>query len=254
MSLEILQQRIRRCKTPLALGLSPRPDTLPEQLIRRFEQLYGSGPMARTEALRYQGTRLLEAAEGLPAVFFRLESYLPYGAAGLDVLANLVSAAAAAEQYVIVDCCTPTPRIWLEALPGARAVTVNPYVGSDCCDVGDDQAVFALIRGANPSAGQVQNLMAGDRYLHQAVAEQMSRHGAGLLVETGFSLDIRELRRQAEQAMLLLTHCDGEAAAWGVDEYGHGALVVDETIQYAADPQDAAAAAVRELKQWITVV
>ena len=252
MSLELLQQRIRRCKTPLALGLSP--DSLPEQLLRRFEQLYGPGPMAQAEALRYQGTRLLEAAEGLPAVFLRLESYLPYGPAGLEVLANLVSAAAAAEQYVIVDCCTPTPRLWLEALPGARAVTVNPYVGSDCCNVGEDQAVFALIRSANPSAGQVQNLMAGDRYLHQAVAEQMSRQGAGLLVETGFSLDIRELRRQAEKAMLLLTHCDGEAAAWGVDQYGHGALVVDETIQHAADPKAAAAAAVGALKQWITVV
>ena len=87
MSLELLQQRIRRCKTPLALGLSP--DSLPEQLLRRFEQLYGPGPMAQAEALRYQGTRLLEAAEGLPAVFLRLESYLPYGPAGLEVLANL---------------------------------------------------------------------------------------------------------------------------------------------------------------------
>ena len=61
-------------------------------------------------------------------------------------------------------------------------------------------------------------------------------------------------RGDEEKAMLLLTHCDGEAAAWGVDEYGHGALVVDETIQHAADPKAAAADAVRELKQWITVV
>ena len=42
MSLELLQQRIRRCKTPLALGLSP--DSLPEQLVRTKPD--GRGPVS----------------------------------------------------------------------------------------------------------------------------------------------------------------------------------------------------------------
>ena len=67
---------------------------------------------------------------------------------------------------------------------GADAITVDPYMGSDCCDAGE-QAVFALVRTCNKSGGEVQRLMAGDRPLYLAVADQMARHGASLVVGTG---------------------------------------------------------------------
>jgi hypothetical protein len=52
---------------------------------------------------------------------------------------------------------------------------------------------------------------------------------------------------------LLLTHCDADSAAYAFDDYGHGALVVDDTIQAAAD-EAAAAAAVKAMKQYVTVL
>ena len=99
-------------------------------------------------------------------------SYLRYGMMGADVLANLISAAHAKGLYVILGMGTEEPALWQSY--GADAITVDPYMGSDCCDAGE-QAVFALVRTCNKSGGEVQNLMAGDRPLYLAVAEQMAR-------------------------------------------------------------------------------
>ena len=57
-----------------------------------------------------------------------------------------------------------------------------------------------------------------------------------------------------EKTFIILTHCDGEAASYAFDEYGHGALVVDEEIQYAQDMDAAVSAAVKAMKQWVTVL
>ncbi|MBE6970792.1 MAG: hypothetical protein E7446_01570 [Ruminococcaceae bacterium] len=254
MSIQILQERVRRCKTPVILGIGAEKERLPQALLRQFTEMYGEGTVAVAEALRYHGTRALAAVEQLPAVYLRADRYLPYGAVGMDVLANLVSAAKSRGAYVIVDCRTGEPNVWLQALPGADAVTVTPYVGGECCAVTEDKAVFALVRTAGTLSGEIQNLMSGDRKLYQAAAGQMARHGAGLVVETGYSLDIRELRRRCDKAMLLLTNCTGEDASYAFDDYGHGAVVVDDTIQYAADVQDAAVQAVKEMKRWTTVL
>lgn len=255
MSISNLQQRIRSCKTPVALGLRADESALSHALLNQFTELHGEGTCAVIEALRYQGCRVLERAAGLlPAVYLDVMSYLRYGVLGMEVLINLCDNAHNLGYYVIADCRTDTPEGWFDVLPEADAITVMPYVGGDCCAVGEDKAAFAVLRTANASAGEVQNLMSGDRRLYQAVGEQMARRGAGAVVETGYSLDIRELRRRLEKTFMILTNCDGEAASYAFDEYGHGALVVDGTIQSAQDKTAAVTAAIRGMKQWVTVL
>ena len=252
MSITVLQQRIRQRKTPLALGLRPELEKLSPKILKNFTDMLGSGSMAEVEALRYHSTSLLDAAaERLPAVMLHGASYLRYGMMGADVLANLVSAAHAKGLYVILGMGAEEPALWQGY--GADAITVDPYMGSDCCDAGE-QAVFALVRTCNKSGGEVQNLMAGDRPLYLAVAEQMARRGAALVVGSGYSLDIRDVRRLASQSFLLLPACDGENALPAFDDYGHGAMLVDFDLQYAAEPAAAMDAAVQALKQWVTVV
>ena len=163
MSVTVLQQRIREKKTPLALGLRPEPDKLSPKILNNFTDMFGPGSMAEAEALRWHGTTLLDAAaEKLPAVMLHGASYLRYGMMGADVLANLISAAHAKGLYVILGMGAEEPALWQSY--GADAITVDPYMGSDCCDAGE-QAVFALVRTCNKSGGEVQNLMAGDRPL-----------------------------------------------------------------------------------------
>ena len=248
MSLIALQQAICQKKTPLALGLSPELSRLSDKIKHNFSEMFGEGAMADAESLRYHGTAALSAAEGkLPAVVISAAAYLPYGTMGMDVLCNLVSAAKAKGFYVILDCAASRGKAW--DFTGADGYTVNPYMGGDVCDLGEDRAAFALVRTVG-SGSDVQTLRAGDRPLYAAVAEQMVRRGAALAVESGYSLDIKELRRRFDKAFFLLKNCDGENALPAFDAYGHGALVVDDEIQYSADVDET----VRAFKQWVNVI
>lgn len=243
-----LQKRIRERKTPVALTLAPDPARLSGRVLKNFTDMFGDTPMAQAEAMRYHGTTLLDAAEGrLPAVVLRGGAYLSYGMMGADVLQNLITAAHAKGLYVILDMNTAAPECWSGY--GADAVTVCPYGGSDCLKTGDMLAIAAVRTG-----GQVQALVAGDRALWLSVAEQMARRGAALSVTTGYSLDVRDVRKVCPNAFLLLPGCDGENALPAFDEMGHGALVTDEELQYAAEPAEAIEAKIREMKQWVTVV
>lgn len=247
-----LQRRVRAKKTPLALTLDPDPAQLSGKIVKNFTDMFGDTPMAQAEALRYHGTSLLDAAEGrLPAVVLRGGAYLRHGMMGADVLQNLITAAHAKGLYVILDMNAAEPLCW--ASYGADAVTVSPYGGSDCLEAGD-MLPIACVRTGNPSGGQVQNLLAGDRALWLSVAEQMARRGAALAVNTGYSLDVKDVRKVCPGAFLLLADCDGENALPAFDDMGHGALLTDGKLQYAADPTAAVEQAVKELKQWVTVV
>ena len=255
MSIEKLQQAIRRCKTPVALGLRADETALKPALLRQFTEMYGEGRFATIEALRYHGCRVLEqAADVLPAVYVDAMSYLRYGSAGVDVLQNLCAAAKNHGYYVIADCRTDAAEGWFDILPDADAITVSPYSGGESCRCGEDKTVFALLRTAGALSGEVQNLMAGDRRLYLAVAEQMARRGVGCVMETGYSLDIREVRKKQEKLFLVLTNCTPDDAEYAFDDYGHGALVVDDTIRSAADVNEAAKAAVKTTKQVVTVL
>lgn len=255
MSIQALQEQIRTRKTPIALGLSPEISLLNQRVLKNFTDMYGDCPMAKSEAMRYQGCQALEASvDKLPAVVLKAENYLRYGAMGFDVLSNLTGIAKSRGFYTIVDCRTAAPEAWLEGIPGADAVTVNPYAGGNCCTTDEKHAAFAVVRTANVSSSDVQNLMSGDRRLYLAVADQMARHGAALMVETGYSLDIKELRKRCENTFMLLTHCDGENASYAFDDFGHGALVVDDTLQYASDCAAAIDVAIKAMKQWIHVI
>ena len=253
MSVEKLQQAIRRCKTPVALGLRFDETVLKPALRRQFTGMYGESAFAVCEAVRCHGCRVLEQTAGiLPAVYLDVMSYLRRGSAGLDVLANLCAAAQSHGFYVIADCRADTPEGWFDILPDADALTVSPYAGGESCRVPEDKAAFALLRTAG--SGEVQNLMAGDRRLYLAVADQMARRGCGGVIGTGYSLDIREVRKKQPKLFLLLTNCTPEDAEYAFDDYGHGALVVNDAIAAADDPAEAARAAVKAMKQIVTVL
>ena len=96
--------------------------------------------------------------------------------------------------------------------------------------------------------------MAGDRRLYLALADQTARRGWGGVIETGYSLDIREVRKKQPKLFLLLTNCAPADTEYAFDDYGHGALLTDDTIAGAADPAEAARAAVKAMKQIVTVL
>ena len=251
MSAEKLQSAIREKKTPVALGLAPEIEKISPKILKNFEEMFGPGMMANAETLRFHACQAMDAAQDkLPAVVISAEHYLCYGMMGADVLSNLISAAAARGLYSIVDCRTTRPELWLTSPMMGDALTVMPYVGGDCVPQETDKGVFAGVRTATETSGDVQNLIAGDRPLYAALAQQLGRRGAGLVVETGYSLDIKEVRKRAADAFLLLPDCDGQNALPAFDDLGHGAMVVDYTLQYGGDVDKA----IKEMKAWVNVL
>ena len=249
MSITVLQETIRKKKTPIALGLMPELTKISPKILKNFEEMFGPGVMANAEALRYHGTQMLDAVgDKLPAVMLHAGSYLRLGMMGMDVLWNLISAAKSRGMYVILDVSTGEPTMWWDC--GADAVTVNPYLGGDVCEVPEGKAVFAQIRTGNPSSVEVQTMMAGDRPLYAALGEKMARKGAGLAIGTGYSLDIQGMRKRCDKAFFLLPNCDGANAAPAFDDFGHGAMVVDFSLQYGGDVDEA----IRSMKEWVSVV
>ena len=255
MSISLLQELIRKRKTPLLLGLGPEAERIAPKIRNSFTEMYGESVMATAEALRYHGCQVLDAAaEHVAGVVLDAGAYLCYGAMGFDVLANLVGAAKSRGLYAVVDARSASAAAWLAGVPQADAVTVLPWLGGDACDAGEDKAVFALVTTDNPSAADTQRLIAGDRKLFLAAAEQMARAGAALMLESGYALDIRDVRRKLDKTFLLLTHCTPQAAESAFDDYGHGAALVDDAVQYAPDLSAAVEKAVSEMKEWVTVV
>lgn len=251
MSIEKLQAAIRERKTPIALGLAPEIGKISPKIVKNFEEMFGPGLMASAEALRFHACQAMDAAQGkLPTVVISAEHYLRYGMMGADVLSNLTGAASARGLYAIVDCRTTRPELWLSSPMAGDGFTVMPYVGGDCVPQDTDKAVFAVVRTANESSGEVQNLIAGDRPLYAAVTQQMARKGAALVVETGYSLDVKEVRKRAGSAFLLLPCCDGQNALPAFDDLGHGAMVVDYDLQYSGDVD----AAIQKMKAWVNVL
>ena len=249
MSIKALQEAIRAKKTPIALGLRPEPDKIAPHILKQFTEMYGPGAMAEAEALRYHGTQAIAAAaEKLSAVMVCADSYLRLGPMGMDVLYNLISAARSQGLYVILDVAARCGDTWWPT--GCDAVTVNPYVGAEVCAVPEDKAAFALCRTGAAGSHDVQKLIAGDRHLYLALAQQMARRGAGIVAETGYSLDVKELRRRCPDAFLLLPGCDGDNALPGFDTYGHGAMTVDYDLQYTGDYDGA----IRAMKSVVQVL
>jgi len=250
MSIEKLQSAIREKRTPVALGLAPEIEKISPKILKNFEEMFGPGMMANAETLRFHACQAMDAVQDkLPAVVISAEHYLRWGM-GSDLLSNLIGAAAARGLYSIVDCRTTRPQLWLTSPMMGDALTVMPYVGGDCVPQDTDKAVFAVVRTANETSGEVQNLIAGDRPLYAALAQQMGRRGAALMVETGYSLDIKEVRKRAADAFLLLPHCDGQNALPAFDDLGHGAMVVDYALQYGGDVDQA----IKEMKAWVSVL
>ncbi len=80
-----------------------------------------------------------------------------------------------------------------EAPFGADAVTVNPFLGTDSLlpfiQVAKkyNKGLFILVKTSNPLSGEFQDLMCGDRKLHEIIAEKIHTLGNGLIGKEGYS-------------------------------------------------------------------
>lgn len=157
---------------------------------------------------------------------------------------------------------------------GGDALTVNGYLGTDgiaplleVCD-GRDRGIFVLVKTSNPSSGEVQDKLCGERTVYQMMGdlcetwggEHLGKYGysaVGAVVGATYPEQLQELRLRLPHTFFLVPGYGaqgGSAAgiAGAFDERGLGAIVNSSRAVLTAwkkegcDERDFAGAARRE--------
>lgn len=306
MSFDSLQDKIRARKNPIAVVLDPEPEYIPPCILAECLDRYGRTPEGAAEAAFRFSRGVMDAlADSVPAVVFRAAGWERFGWRGMEALERAVRYGKERGFFVIADVkrgdVGPAARAcaagWLGggeegagAAYDADCVTLNGYLGSDAaapflevCRAAD-KCVFVVVKTANPSSGELQDLVAGDRVVWKVMGELTQRldkggggskygfSAAGAVVGSAYPSDLRELRRRLEKTFFLVPDSGGPGMApqdlrYAFDPYGRGAVVeVARPIlcawqrsggdggDYQAAARAAALAAGSELKQYIQIL
>jgi len=242
MSVDVLQEKIRKMKNPSIMELAMPLSDLPPQFEKNAAG-YASFCCGILEALR--GTT--------PAVRISFAAFALMD--GLEELKQVLRTAAELDWYVLLDA----PEI---SSPMMAAVTAEALLGEDSafpCDgliisgyAGSDvikpflpyckkheKDIFVITRTANKSAPELQDLLAGSRLVHAAAADHVNRYGAGtegkhgyarvgILAAASSAESLRSLRAKYPRMFLLLDGFDypnanAKNCSFGFDRFGHGA-------------------------------
>ena len=265
MSIDRLQKRIIELKNPTIVGLDPRPEYVPPQILAEHISQKGETLEAAADAFYAFNCGLIDAlADIVPAVKPQSAYYEMLGPAGVMALYKTVAYAKSKGLYVLLDGkrndIGPTAEAYAEAYLGrvtiggtehpafdADSLTVNAYLGSDgilpflktCKQF--DKSIFALVKTSNPSSGELQNLLCGDRNLYTAVGDLMERISQDTIGQYGYSAvgavvgatypsDARALRKRLAHTFFLVPGYGAqgggaEDVAPCFDRYGRGAIV-----------------------------
>lgn len=249
MSIDVLQEMIRKRKNPSMIDFGIQRSNLPPRLAAEE----GSFLPAYSRFCRELMAGLKET---VPAVRFSFGTFALLGPAGLMELSSLLKEASGHGFYVVLD----GPEIlspWeadrtAEALLGEESaypcdgLVISAYIGSDAlkpfvpyCKAGKD--VFVVARSPNKSASELQDLLTGTRQVHMASADTVSRFGEtvygkcgysriGALASAGAASSLKNLRTKYARTFLLVDGLDypsGNAknCSAAFDKFGHGAVV-----------------------------
>ena len=245
MSVDVLQDKIRKLKCPIIVDFSILPEHIP-QAVSEGKEL----PRAYARFCR----ELMEGLKGVvPAVRFSFDQFALMGA--LVELTELMQEAARLGYYVILDGPAVSSGWAAEraaALFGpysvypCDAMILDPYAGSDviktfvpACKEG--KAVFFAVRLPNRSAAELQDLMTGSRLVHLAAADLVNRYAETVYGKSGYSHmgvltaatnanAVMGLRNKYKRMFLLVDGLDypggnGKICSYGFDKFGHGAAI-----------------------------
>jgi len=265
MSIDKLQDLIRKKKNPTVAGLDPRPDYIPPHILDAAIHEKGETLEALADAFLTFNKGLIDAlADVVPAVKPQSACYELLGPAGAVALAETIRYAKEKGLYVILDVkrgdIGSTAQAYSQAYLGrvpfkgrllpaydADSMTVNAYLGSDGilpflqdCQT-YDKSIFTLVKTSNPSSGELQDLITGDRNLYTAVGDLMARISRETIGKYGFSSvgavvgatypsDMRTLRKRLENTFFLVPGYGAqgggaEDVAPAFNKYGYGAIV-----------------------------
>jgi len=167
-------------------------------------------------------------------------------------------------------------------------VLISPYIGSDAikpflpyCKA--DKDLFVVVRSANKSAMELQDLMTGTRLVHTAAMDIVSRYGENIFGKNGYSRvcacisagapnSIRTIRNAYKYTFLLVEGLEYPSGnhkncSFAFDRFGYGAVVCAGTsitaawkenetdgTDFVAQAVDAADRMKKNLSRYVTIL
>ena len=307
MSFDHLQDLIKAKKNPTVAGLDPKPEYVPPHILRASLDKYGETLEGAAEAIYRFNIGLIDAlCDVVPAVKPQSAYYERLGWHGMMILEETIRYARAKGLFVIADVkrndIGSTAQAYAEAWLGQTQVgesrlaafdvdclTINGYLGSDGINPflevarAEDKCLFTLVKTSNPSSGELQDMIAGDRVVYQVVGDLNARLGqedlgkygysrSGAVVGATYPSDLRSLRKRLEHTFFLVPGYGAQGGTaedvrYAFDKYGRGAIInASRSIMCAwqktghdgQDYQDAARAAAEamrdDIKQFVTIL
>ena len=192
-----LMERIGTLDAPVVAGLDPQLAFIPQFLQDAAFGEYGETLEGAGEAVWQFNKGIIDAVYDLiPAVKPQIAMYEQFGIPGLFAYKKTVDYCKSKGLIVIGDVkrgdIGSTSAAYAAAhlgrvmagdrlLPvfGEDIATVNPYLGTDgiapflkvCAEEG--KGIFVLVKTSNPSSGEFQDRMIGERTLYELVAEKV---------------------------------------------------------------------------------
>ncbi len=250
MSVDRLQEKIRKTKNPSVLELAMPVSDLPPQFPRNTE---GYASFCRELLEQFQGM--------LPAVRISVTAFALLGHDGLYHLSETLKKAAELGYYVLLDApeilSPASAKMVADSILGNDSIypcdglVISGYLGSDVikpflpyCKK-EKKSLFVVVRTANKSAPELQDLLAGTRLVHAAAADHVNRYGSdtagksgytnvGILAAASSAESLRTLRTKYPKLFLLVDGYDypnanAKNCANAFDKFGHGAAVCSST-------------------------
>lgn len=273
MSIDVLQEKIRKMKNPTMVGLDPILELIPEHIKRESYTQYGETLKGAAEAYKVFCCGILDALqETVPSVKIQTGCFQALGFEGVRVMEDVIAYAKEKGYYVLMDTMRGDIDCTAQALAesyfgGVRigentympyacdAVMTNAYLGSDgimpftkYCARGKN--VFLLAKTSNKSSREVQDILSGDRIVYQVILDLAMRWSTDLFGKFGYSeiavavsgchpRVLQEMRRKYDRLFFLVPGYGAQGAnardvQYAFDKFGYGAVVcAGRSILYA---------------------
>ena len=292
MSIDKLQEKIRKMKNPSMVDFSVDLSQIsPHILEEESNEILGYERYCR---------ELLDGLKGtVPAVRFNFGRFSLLGPDGLFLMSRMTEYAKSLDYYVLLDApetfSAQAAELSVKQLFSDKCLwhfdglVVSGYAGSDVLKPyvkalkSPNKDLFVVLRTANKSAAELQDLLTGSRLVHMAAADIVYRFCESLVGRSGYgqvagvgpasSADVlKKLRARYKSLFLLvdgydLPNANAKNCNLAFDKLGHGAVVCagtgitaawnDETndgVDYVARAVEAAERMKKNLLRYTTVL
>ena len=202
-----LVANIKKTGAPIVVGLDPMLAYVPEHIQKKAFKEYGETLEGAAEAVWQFNKEIVDHTFDLiPAVKPQIAMYEQFGIPGLTAFKKTVDYCKKKGLAVIGDVKRGDIGSTSEAYAAGHLgkvqvggsicrgfdedfVTVNPYLGSDgvnpflkvCRE--EKKGIFILVKTSNPSSGEFQDQLVGQRPLYELVGEKVAAWGEELMGE-----------------------------------------------------------------------